>query len=74
MINLTPTAVDAFVESATVITSGISKNLPFYGNPAICVDSLCITRRAGINFYCSSNPLSKAFFGVSCVYRVMGTV
>ena len=63
MINLDPSAVDALAESATELTSGISKNVPVIGNAAICADSLCTTGRAGINFYCSPNPVAKVFFG-----------
>ena len=72
MVNLAPNAFDAFAESATEITSGISKNVPILGNAAICTDSLCTTGRAGINFYCSPNPLAKVFFGASCVCGLMG--
>ena len=72
MINLAPSAVDALAESATKITSGISKNVPIVGNTAICADSLCTTGRAGINFYCSPNPIAKVFFGASCVCGVVG--
>ena len=72
MGNLAPSAVDAFVESATEITSGISKNVPIVGNAAICADSLCTTGRAGINFYCSPNPLAKVFFGASCACGLVG--
>ena len=72
MINLAPTAVDAFAESATEITSGISKNVPVIGNAAICADSVCTTGRAGINFYCSPNPVAKVFFGASCLCGLMG--
>ena len=72
MINLAPSAVDALAESATEITSGISKNVPIVGNAAICADSLCTTGRAGINFYCSPNPIAKVFFGASCVCGVVG--
>lgn len=36
------------------------------------VDSLCTTGRGGINFYCSPNPLSKVFFGASCICGIMG--
>jgi hypothetical protein len=74
MINLAPSAVDALAESVTEITSGISKNVPILGNAAICADSLCTSGRAGINFYCSPNPVSKIFFGASCLCGVMGTV
>lgn len=70
--NLLPTAMDALAESTTEITSGISKNLPIVGNAAICADSICTTGRAGINFYCSPNPVSKVFFGVSCLCGVIG--
>ena len=72
MINLALNAVDALAESATEITSGISKNVPIVGNAAICSDSLCTTGRAGINFYCSPNPIAKVFFGASCVCGVVG--
>ena len=72
MINLAPSAVDALAESVTEITSGISKNVPIVGNAAICADSLCTTGRAGINFYCSPNPIAKVFFGASCVCGVVG--
>ena len=72
MVNIVPTAVDAFAESATEITSGISKNVPVIGNAAICADSVCTTGRAGINFYCSPNPIAKAFFGASCLCGMMG--
>lgn len=72
MVNLAPSAVDAFAESATEITSGISKNVPIVGNAAICADSLCTTGRAGINFYCSPNPLAKVFFGASCACGLVG--
>jgi hypothetical protein len=72
MINLAPSAVDALAESATEITSGISKNVPIIGNAAICVDSLSTTGRAGLNFYCSPNPVAKFFFGASCFCGIMG--
>jgi len=70
MVDLLPTAVDSatvLVESATGITTGITKNVPIIGNAAICADSLCTTGRAGINFYYSPNPVAKVFFGASCV-------
>lgn len=77
--NLAPTAMDTFAESATLLTDsateislGISKNVPVIGNAAICADSLCTTGRAGINFYCSPNPVAKFFFGASCVFGVIG--
>lgn len=79
MINLLPTTADALAESATVlaesaagITTGITKNVPIIGNAAICADSVYTTGRAGINFYCSPNPVSKVFFGASCVCGVLG--
>jgi hypothetical protein len=72
MINLAPSAFDVLVESATDITSGISKNVPVIGNAAICADSLCTTGRAGINFYCSPNPVAKVFFGASCLCGLIG--
>lgn len=67
-MGLAPTAMDHFAESASTITDGV----PVFGNAAICVDSLCTTGRAGINFYCSPNPVSKVFFGASCLCGVMG--
>lgn len=67
-MGLAPTAVDHFAESASTLTDGV----PVLGNAAICVDSLCTTGRAGINFYCSPNPVSKVFFGASCVCGLMG--
>ena len=72
MVNLLPTAADALVESTTGITTGIAKNVPIIGNTAICADSVCTTGRAGINFYCSPNPVAKVFFGASCVCGVLG--
>ena len=72
MINLAPSSFDVLVESATDITSGISKNVPVIGNAAICADSLCTKGRAGINFYCSPNPVAKAFFGASCLCGLIG--
>jgi hypothetical protein len=69
-MGLAPTAMDHFAESASTITDGV----PVFGNAAICVDSLCTTGRAGINFYCSPNPVSKVFFGASCLCGVMGAV
>ena len=67
-MGLAPTAIDHFAESASTITDGV----PVLGNAAICVDSFCTTGRAGINFYCSPNPVSKVFFGASCLCGVMG--
>ena len=67
-MGLAPTAMDHLAESASSLTDGV----PVLGNSAVCVDSLCTTGRAGINFYCSPNPLSKVFFGASCVCGVMG--
>ena len=54
MTNLASTNVDALAESATELTSGISKNVPIVGNAAICADSLCITGRAFLLFSQSS--------------------
>ena len=67
-MDLAPTAMDHFAESASTITDGV----PVLGNAAICVDSLCTTGRAGLNFYYSPNPVSKVFFGASCLCGVMG--
>lgn len=72
MVNLLPTAVDILAESATGITTGITKNVPIIGNAAICADSICTTGRAGINLYCSPNHVAKVFFGASCVCGVVG--
>ena len=72
MINLAPSAVDALAESATEITSGITKNVPVIGNAAICADSVCTAGRAGVNFYCSPNPVAKVFFGASCLCGAIG--
>ena len=72
MGNLLLTPVDVFAESVTEITSGISKNVPVVGNAAIYADSLCTAGRAGINFYCSPNPVAKAFFGASFLCGVIG--
>ena len=72
MIHLAPSAMEAFAESATEITSGVSKNIPIIGNAAICTDSVCTAGRAGINFYCSPNPVAKVFFGASCLCGVIG--
>ena len=72
MINSAPSTMDLFAESTTEITNGISTNVPIIGNAALCADSLCTTSRAGVNFYCSPNPLAKAFFGASCVFGVIG--
>ena len=70
---LAPSAVDAFAESATKITSGISTNVPIIGNAALCADSLCTTGRASINFCCSPNPVATVFFGASCICGVIGS-
>ena len=67
-MGLASTAIDHFADSASSLTDGV----PVLGNTAICVDSFCTTGRAGINFYCSPNPLSKVFFGASCICGVMG--
>jgi hypothetical protein len=74
MINLAPSAVDALAESATEITTGITKNVPIIGNAAICADSVCTAGRAGMNFYCSPNPVAKVFFGASCLCGAIGAV
>ena len=72
MINLAPSSMDLFAESATEITTGISTNVPIIGNAALCMDSVCTTSRAGVNFYCSPNPVAKTFFAVSCLCGVIG--
>ena len=72
MVDLAPSAVDVFAESATEITSGISKNVPIVGNATICAEILCTTGRAGINFYCSPSPIAKVFFGASSACGLVG--
>jgi hypothetical protein len=72
MINLAASAVDAFAESATELTSGVTKNVPIIGNAAICADSACTAGRAAINLYCSPNPVAKVFFGASCLCGAIG--
>ena len=72
MVNLLPTATDALAESATELTNGLSHNIPIIGNAALCTDSLCTTGRAGLNFYCSPNPVSKVFFATSCICGLIG--
>lgn len=75
-LNLAPSAVDALAISMTETISwsrsSISKTVPIIGNVAICTDSLCTTSCAGVNFLCSPNPLSKVFFGASCLFGLMG--
>lgn len=72
MVNLFSTATDALAESATELTNGLSHNIPIIGNAALCTDSLCTTGCAGLNFYCSPNPISKVFFATSCVCGLIG--
>jgi hypothetical protein len=72
MVNVAPTAIDHLAESVSQITNSVKDGVPIIGNAAICADSLCITDRAGINFYCSSNPVSKAFFGANFLCGLMG--
>ena len=67
MINLAPTAIDALAKSATYLTDGLSKNIPVVGNVAICT-----TGRAGMNLYLCPNPITKVFFGASCVFGTVG--
>ena len=70
MSALAPTAFEALAESGIEISS----NIPIVGNAAICADSLCTTSRAGVNFYCCPSPISRFFFGASCLCGVMGAV
>lgn len=72
MIDLALTAFDNLMESTIEITSGISTNAYVIGNAALCADSIYTTSRAGINFYCSPNPISKVFFSPSCTCRIVG--
>ena len=67
-MGLASTTVDHFAESASTLTDGV----PVLGNAAICADSLSTTGRAGINFYCSPNLVSKVFFGASCACGLIG--
>jgi hypothetical protein len=74
-LNLAPAAFDLFADSATTFTNSatrITSSVPTLGNAALCVDSLCTSGRAGINFYCSPNPVAKVFFGASCCCGVIG--
>jgi hypothetical protein len=68
MVNLLPTAADNLAVSATRITDTI----PSVSNGIILADSTCTAGRAAINFYCSSNPLSKTCFGLSFLFGVAG--
>ena len=79
MVNFAPTAVDKLagtatdaITSASGVASEVVEAVPVFGNAAICVDSLCTTGRASVNFYCSPNPISRAFFGASCLCGLMG--
>jgi len=72
MIDLALSFMDLFVNSATEITIDISKNVFIIGNATLCMDSVCITSRAVINFYYSPNPVAKAFFAASCLCGVIG--
>jgi len=72
VVNLLSTTADDLAKLATGLTDGIGQNVPIIGNAALCADSLCTTGRAGINFYCSPNPVSKVFFATSCVCGLIG--
>jgi hypothetical protein len=74
MIDLVPSAFDAFAEAGTEVTLGLSKNVPVIGNAALCADSICTAGRASLNFYCSPNAVSKVFFGASCLCGTIGAV
>lgn len=63
---------EKIVNNVLVSASGITESIPAFGNTAICIDSLFTTGRAGMNFYTSPNPLSKVFFGASCLCGVIG--
>ncbi len=69
---LVPTAMDHLADSTATLADGFTSNVPKFGNAAICVDSLTTTGRAGLNFYCSPNPVAKSFFGISCLCGAMG--
>ena len=71
-MDLAPTAMDHAAESISKLTSKLTDGVPVLGNAAICADSLCTAGRAGINFYCSPNPISKVFFGASCLCGLLG--
>ena len=69
-MGLAPSPMNHFVDSASRLIDGV----PVFGNTSICVDSLCTRCRSSINFYCSPNPVSKLFFGASCLCGMMGAV
>jgi hypothetical protein len=76
-MDLFPTPSTLFMESTTRAADRITNvidNVPVVGNAALFADSTCTTCRAAFNFYCSPNPLSKVFFGASCVFGVAGAV
>lgn len=62
--------MDHFADLALKLTDGV----PILGITTICVNSLYAKGWAGINFYCSPNPVSKVFFGASCLCGMMGAV
>lgn len=68
MVELFPTQTTILIESTTKVMNGI----PILVNTTLAVDSICTTGRASINFYCSPNPVSKVFFGASCLCGVLG--
>lgn len=70
MVSLAPTAMDAFAEAATSAIESATG----LANVGVCVDSACTTGRAAVNFFYSSNPVSKTFFGTSIICGVTGTV
>ena len=76
-MNLAPTAFDGFAESASTLNDRVNRitnGVPVIGNAGLCVDSLCTTGRAGINFYCSPNPVAKVFFCANCMCGIMGGI
>lgn len=59
MINLAPIDLDSFAESVIEVTLCISKNIPAVGNAIMCIDGVVTNSRAGVNFCCFSNLVTK---------------
>lgn len=67
-LDLAPTPLTTLIGSATAIT----EEVPVVGNVTICIDSLYTSGRAGVNFCCSPNKISQAFFLTSFALGIMG--
>lgn len=79
MVYLDPAAFDKLVETASDSISTVTDSISTVtgtghsvGNAALCADSLCTSGRAAINFYATTSPLARTFFGASVVFGVMG--